>query len=135
MEPKYVANKSVWGEYGGRILLCILLCVLIVPIFFMVYMILKAKSYRIEFYDNKMIVKSGVFNKEERQSMLTTIMGASVEQSLFGRVFNYGNVNVDTVGKWDVSTKAIKDPQGLKRFLESVMATQDKRTLQQIVAN
>lgn len=49
MKPDYVAKKSILGECGGKIFICILFCWLIVPIFLMIYMIIEVKKFRIEF--------------------------------------------------------------------------------------
>ena len=40
------------------------------------------------------------------------------EHALFGRIFNYGDVRVDAAGKWDIDSNGIKNPKGLKAYLE-----------------
>ena len=49
------------------------------------------------------------------------IISVSVSQSVGGRIFGYGDITVDVVGKWDINTKAIASPERLKRYLESKM--------------
>ena len=112
MQPNYVAKKSVAGECGGKIFLCVLLCWLIVPIIIMICLIVKTKKFRLEFYDTRVIMRRGVFNTEEQQSLLTTIVGVRINQTMGGQIFNYGDVIVDMVGRWDVETQAIKEPNG-----------------------
>lgn len=133
--PNYVARKSVIGDCGGWIFLCVLLCWLIVPIFIMIYLIVRTTRYRIEFYDDRIITRSGVFNVEERQSLLTTVMGVRIRQSFGGQLFRYGDVIVDTVGKWDVNTTDIKHPDELKRYLENIMRTKGTKGVHQIVSD
>lgn len=135
MQPNFVAKKSIAGECGGKIFLCVLFCWLIVPIIIMICLIVKAKKFRLEFYDTRVIMRRGVFNTEERQSLLTTIVGVRINQSLGGKMFNYGDVVVDMIGRWDVDTTAIKRPDELKYYLESLMNKQDPRNLQQFMAN
>ena len=135
MEPNYVAKKSIFGECGGKIFLCILLCWLIVPIFIMIYMIVKTKKFRLEFYNDKVIMRRGIVNTEERQSILTTIVGVSINRSMAGNIFNYGDVIVDMVGRWDIDTTAIKDPVSLKKYLESIMSQTGAAKLNQFIAN
>ena len=135
MQPNYVAKKSVAGECGGKIFLCVLLCWLIVPIIIMICLIVKTKKFRLEFYDTRVIMRRGVFNTEEQQSLLTTIVGVRINQTMGEQIFNYGDVIVDMVGRWDVDTHAIKEPNGLKKYLESLMNKQNPQKLQQFIAN
>lgn len=135
MEPNYVAKKSVFGECGGKIFLCILLCWLIVPIFIMIYMIVKTKKFRLEFYKDKVIMRRGIVNTQESHSILTTIVGVRINRSMAGNIFNYGDVIVDMVGRWDIDTTAIKDPVSLKNYLEAIMNQADTANLNQFIAN
>lgn len=86
MEPDYVAKKSILGECGGKIFICILFCWLIVPIFLMIYMIIEAKKFRIEFYKDKVIMYRGFLHTEEQQSILTTIVGVRINRSIAGNI-------------------------------------------------
>lgn len=135
MEPNYVAKKSVFGECGGKIFLCILLCWLIVPIFIMIYMIVKTKKFRLEFYKDKVIMRRGIVNTQESHSILTTIVGVRINRSMAGNIFNYGDVLVDMVGRWDIDTTAIKDPVSLKNYLEANMNQAGTANLNQFIAN
>ena len=135
MEPNYVAKKSVFGECGGKIFLCILLCWLIVPIFIMIYMIVKTKKFRLEFYKDKVIMRRGIVNTQESHSILTTIVGVRINRSMAGNIFNYGDVLVDMVGRWDIDTTAIKDPVSLKNYLEAIMNQAGTANPNQFIAN
>ncbi len=131
MKPDYIARKSAIGS--GGLFWCILFCWLIIPILIWIFKVISAKYKTVEFYDNKVIVRSGVISKSERQSALTNIMAVSYSQSIGGRIFNYGNVRVDVVGRFDVDLNAIKDPKGLKNYLEHRIA--DSSNLKQLVTD
>lgn len=135
MEPDYVAKKSILGECGGKIFICILFCWLIVPIFLMIYMIIEVKKFRIEFYKDKVIMHRGFLHTEERQGILTTIVGVRINRSIAGNIFNYGDVVVDMVGRWDIDTRAIKDPVALKNHLKSIMDQTGAKNLNQFIAD
>lgn len=135
MEPDYVAKKSILGECGGKIFICILFCWLIVPIFLMIYMIIEVKKFRIEFYKDKVIMHRGFLHTEEQQSILTTIVGVRINRSIAGNIFNYGDVVVDMVGRWDIDTTAIKDPVALKNHLKSIMDQTGAKNLNQFIAD
>ena len=115
MKPDYVATKTALRAITFW---RIVFCWLIIPAIIMVVDIIKLKNDRIEFYEDHIVVKSGVLNKKERKSAFMGVMSVSVNQSLFGRIFGYGDVSVDVTGKWDVDTRGVKDPQGLVRYLE-----------------
>lgn len=64
--PQYVARRSIFGAYGGRILLCIIFVYLLFPV--AIWYIVKAATYRLEFYQDKIIVRSGLIaTKENRE--------------------------------------------------------------------
>ena len=119
MEPNYVAKKSLASVIN---ILWIIACVLIVPIFIVLYRALVTKAYRIEFYDDKIFVHSGVLNKNRKQVVFLGVTGVSVSQSFRGQIYNYGDVQIDAVGKWDIDTTYIKNPKGLEEYLQSKTA-------------
>jgi len=112
----YTVKKSVIHSISFWL---VILSFLVIPLFIQIWRIIEAKNYSIEFLNNKIITRSGVLNKKEYQTVFMGVYSVSISQSFFGRIFNYGDVRVDCPGKWDVDTIGIKDPQGLKRFLES----------------
>ena len=116
MKPNYTARKSAVATLSP---LRLLACILIIPIFVLIYRILEAKAYRIEFYDNKIVTHSGVLNTKKKQTTFMGVIGIDIEQTLFGHMFNYGDVKVDCVGKWDVDTTKIKNPALLEAYLQS----------------
>ena len=120
MTPNYVAKKSAVKELNFWL---ILFFWLIIPLIIQIVRILQAKAYSIEFYDERIIIKSGVLNKSEKQSVFAGVYAVSIDQSLWGRMWNYGDVKVDCPGKWDVDTAGIKNPKGLKAFLETKITT------------
>lgn len=116
MQPNYVAKKSAicalsfWG---------IVSCILIIPIFVLIYRIVALKMFRIEFYDDKIVTYSGLINKSKKQSVFMGVTATSIQQTLFGQIFNYGDIAVDCVGKWDVDTYGIKNPKALENYLQT----------------
>ena len=118
MKANYVAKKTAWSAVTFW---RVALFWLIIPLVVMLVDILIKKSEIIEFYDGYVIQKSGVLSRKEKRSVFPKVAAVSVEQSLLGRIFNYGNVNVDVVGSWDVDLKGIAQPNDLKKYLEDKM--------------
>ena len=116
MKPNYVAKKSAIPVLSFWL---IVFFWLVIPLIIQIARILSAKCYLIEFYDNKIVVKSGVLSKQENQSVFGGVYSVSVSQSFVGRIFNYGNIQVDCPGRWDIDTVGIKDPSALKKYLEN----------------
>ena len=116
MKPNYVAKKSAcavlsfWGIVG---------CILIIPLFVLIFKIIAVKKFRIEFYDDKIVTYSGLINTQKKQVVFMGVTGTSVSKTIMGQIFNYGDVVVDCVGKWDVDTTYIKNPSALEKYLQT----------------
>lgn len=120
MTPNYVAKKSIASVLSPKLLLFFWL---IIPLIIQIARIISAACNSVEFYENKIVVKSGVLNKSERQSVFAGVYAVSIRQSLFGGIFNYGDISVDCPGRWDVDTYGIKNPKALKEYLEQHITT------------
>lgn len=116
MQPNFVAKKSVMSELSFW---KILSCILIIPIFILVFRIIAVKKFRIEFYDDKIVTYKGLINTSKKQCVFMGVTASSVSQNMFGHIFNYGDVTVDCVGKWDVDTTYIKNPGELDAYLQT----------------
>ena len=116
-KPNYVMKKSAWSVIRWW---HILFSFLIVPLIIMVWKIINIKDETISFYNNRVVIRSGILNKQERSTILTRVLSVTVKQTFWGRIFNYGTVYVDVVGKWDVNTKGIRNPRKAKEYLEKM---------------
>ena len=115
-----VSALSFWGVVS---------CILIIPIFVLIYRMMEANRYRIEFYDDKIIVCSGLLDTHKRVSAFVGVAAVSYTQTLFGRMFDYGDVHVDCAGKWDINTSYIKDPEGLEAYLQTKIVSAANTTI------
>lgn len=154
----YTARRSVWA-YGKRIWISVavslislavgIFCLVrgeifgllgfIIPLVgaaVLIFTFIEAGRYKILFYPNKIIVKSGLLSTSEAQSVMTPIIGVSVAQSVGGKIFNYGNVIIDKTGRgWDISTSYIKNPHRLKAFLQSLIDATDYGKINMHISN
>ena len=115
VKPNYVMKKSAWSVIRPW---HILLFFLVVPLIIMIIKIINVKDDKIFFYNNKVVQTSGIFSRYERTNILTQVLSVTVKQTFRGRIFNYGNVYVDVVGKWDINMSGVKDPLKAKAYLE-----------------
>lgn len=130
VKPNYVIKKSAWSVIRPW---HILLFFLIVPLLIMIWKIINIKDETISFYNNKVVIKSGILRKNERTTILTPVLSVTVKQTFWGRIFNYGNIHVDMVGKWDINMRGVKNPMEAKAFLENFVA--NGRTVKPFVMN
>lgn len=140
----YTAKRSIWycGKeiIGGIVIiaLTVLLAIILelwvllliglpIGILSIVLAIIKTAHYSLNIYDDKVVERYGILNTHEKQSLLTPIIGVTVSQSLWGRLFNYGDIHVDKIGKrkWDVNMTYIKNPNELKKFFETFITQTD----------
>ena len=88
----------------------------------------------VEFYPDFVVKKTGVFNKIEDKCMFPKIISCNVERTFSGIIFNYGNIQVDTIGKWDIDLIHIKRPMLIRRHLEKhFISAQEIRAMRQTV--
>ena len=113
---KFVVKKSAWKVVNFW---SIVLCILIIPIIVLVFEILAAKKETITFYEDKIVVEKGFLSRSESSFVFAGVFSVNIKQSLWGRIFNYGDLSVDFVGKNDINTTYIKNPKAVKQFLES----------------
>ena len=130
VKPNYVMRRSAWSVVRPW---HILLSFLIVPLIIMIVKIINVKDDTISFYNNKVVQRSGIFSKHEKTNIMTRVLSVTVKQTFWGRIFNYGTVHVDVVGKWDINMRGVKDPMGAKEYLEKFVAT--GRRMHQVISD
>lgn len=122
---------SLMIGFGVFALLPVAICIVV-----LIFSILVAKSYKIEVYSNRLVVRSGFISKKVKQSVMTPIVGVEIEQSVSGRLWNYGYVYIDKVGLgWDVDSHYIKNPVAFKEFLETLIDDKAVEKLQMHIMN
>ena len=116
MKPDYVAKKSAFLELDIRLLL---LFWLIVPLIMQICKIILAKCTKIEFYPDKIVTKKGFFNIRQTETSFDGVSSVSIQQTFWGRIFNYGTVMVDGPHRWLISSFGISKPRELVKYLET----------------
>ena len=129
--PHIVARKSILPAFK---LWRVLLFWLIVPLIMIIVDVVKLRSQYVEFYDSFVIKKRGVFNKTEERCMFPKILSCNVYRSFWGRVFRYGDIKIDAIGKWDVDLTGIKRPVLVRKYLENhFISAKEIRAMRQTV--
>lgn len=126
MEPLYIAKKSKLCSFS---LLRILFCWLIIPIILIIVDILKTNVEKVEFFDKKVTERNGLISKNEKETTFKGVVSVNVQQSFLGRIFNFGEVYVDLVGKNNLHLEKIAKPYELKKFLETKIVDDFQTTI------
>ena len=106
----------------------------IIPMIHLICKIIVLKNQYVEFYDSYVIKKKGVFHKTEEKCMFPKVMSCHVHRTFNGRIWNYGNVTIDAIGKWDVDLTNVKRPLYIKKYLENhFISAKEIRAMRQTV--
>ena len=129
--PHIVARKSILPAFK---LWRVLTFFLIVPLIMIIIDIIILRSQYVEFYDSFVIKKKGIFNKTEERCMFPKVLSCNVYRSFWGRIFNYGDIQIDAIGKWDVDLHGIKRPLFVRKYLENhFISAKEIRAMRQTV--
>ncbi len=113
--PNIIARKSLWPAFKWW---RVLLFWLIIPLIMIIVDCIKLSHKKVEFYNAYVIKKSGVFNKVEERCMFPKVLACNVYRSFKGRIFNYGDIKIDAIGRWDVDLIRIKNPLMIRKYIE-----------------
>ena len=106
----------------------------VIPLMGIIIRIIILRHIYVEFYDTYVIKRRGVFNKTEEKCMFPKILSVNVYRSFWGRIFGYGNISIDAIGKWDVDLTNIKKPKYIRKYLEThFISAKEIRSMRQTV--
>ncbi len=124
----YEAKLSLIGRYGLiRLFLCVALCWLVIPLICLIVMIVSTSTCRWYIYEDRIVRESGVFSKHQSVTTLPVVLAARLNQTSKGRMFNFGNINIDILGVNDsYSMWEVKDPVYIKSIFDK-MVMEDRK--------
>ena len=114
----------------------VFLILALIPVAVIVIEIIIIRSQRVEFYDSFVIKRSGVFNKFEQKCMFPKILSCDVYRSFKGRIFNYGDIKVDAIGKWDLEKELrnVSRPLFVRKYLQNhFISAKEIRAMRQTI--
>ena len=113
-KPIYVAKKSGFSAIDIRL---ILLFWLIYPLIRQIQLIIRAKTFRMTIYEDRIVTRIGILDVQERQTLFMGMNSLSFDQGFWGTLLDYGTVHIVCPGRHDVFESGILDPATLKRVL------------------
>ena len=93
----------------------------------LIYYYLKAKAESLVVSSNRVTYKSGLIAKDQTDLKLDRISQVRVDQSIFQRMMNTGNVLVYVSGdRADMVARGFVDPNGIKKLIDDQLYTVTK---------
>ena len=117
-----------WLYQLGAVLALVVLGWVLIGIYIFIVMTVKYHTTEIGVTTHRFILKTGLFVLNTQEIALQNIEGVKVHQSLWGRIFNYGNLRIEGTGVDAVDVpKMIGDPIGFRRSIESAKESVSKK--------
>ena len=101
-------------------IICAVICFIVAAI-----LIIYVKTYRYEFYEDRIIEKYGLISRWEKQTPMTPIIGVYMEQSFWGRIFDYATITLEKIGtaRWsNFEMYRVSEASAVKECLEEMIS-------------
>jgi uncharacterized membrane protein YdbT with pleckstrin-like domain len=110
---------SLW-PHGWKILFGILLAPVIVGLGLLAWVFVTYRTTEIAITNKRIIAKSGFVSRSTTEINLPKIESLQVDQSVTGRLFNYGSIIIAGAGTPNMRIHGIADPLRFRRhFMEA----------------
>ena len=86
---------------------------LLIPIY------LFQKTYEIAVTNNRLIGKKGIISRETIDFAINNVETVDVKQSIFGRIFGFGDIIIHGTGASEKKITALKNPEDFKQAINS----------------
>lgn len=111
----YTGHVSMWS-----LTLPILLGVVLLPLFgvgliFLLIAFIRYKSTEVAITNRRVIAKFGFISRKTIEMSLAKVESVQVDQSLLGRIFDFGTLVVSAAGNPQAPIPGISDPMSFRR--------------------
>ncbi len=118
----YRAQVS-WWPLIPWIILGVLTLVIVIGLFILIWVVVKRKTTELAITNKRVIAKSGFIQRDTIEMFLSKVESVHVEQSVAGRVLDYGTVIMSGTGVMSTRFERIVAPL---EFRKRFMAAADK---------
>lgn len=112
--------RPSWWNFGWHLLFFWLLVPLLIALY-------RRHSFVMRIYSDRVSVEEGFWSKEISEFFIRDIRSIDVEQGVWGRLVNIGDVTISTAATVDAAEKAAGVPQP-KRIKELLIAQRQQST-------
>jgi len=121
-EVKFYEGNPTWiGYWKGLIIGLILTFFLGIGIIILGLIALKRTSTKYAITDKRIIGRSGIISEDFKSITFKHVTSVGVRQGIIGKIFNFGNVIIDTAGSGhgvDFIWTYVKEPIKVKNMIE-----------------
>ena len=122
----YRARTSLWS-LAPMILLGLLLLTIVVGLYFLVVAWIRYATTEFAVTDRRIIAKTGLVSRRTVEMFLDKVESLNVDQTIPGRMFNYGTVTIRGTGATSEPFHNISAPLELRKsFMEAADAYRRK---------
>ena len=112
--------RLTWWSQAGLIVLGVVTLVVVLGLFFLGWALVNMRSTEIAITNRRIIAKFGFIRRSTVEINLEKVEALKVEQSMMGRILNYGTVFISGAGTSVAPIKDIADPLVFRRkFMEA----------------
>jgi uncharacterized membrane protein YdbT with pleckstrin-like domain len=90
-----------------------------IPFFYGVRYFIKGIALEVAVTTDRFVKKTGFISIKTEEVSLDKIEEVNIDESIVGRIFGYGNVQVHGTGAGDISVRMVADPVGLRRQIQT----------------
>jgi len=113
-----------WWSQSLMIILGVLTLFLGIGIAFLVIAAVRVLTTELAITNKRVIAKTGFIRRSTVELLTTKVESIGVDQSIFGRIFNYGSVIVRGTGGVGTPIPYIKNPLDFRRMVNEVLESE-----------
>jgi uncharacterized membrane protein YdbT with pleckstrin-like domain len=103
------------------------LLILIVPFWSLLSAYLGWRCSEFAVTDKRVLIKTGIVSRHTLETLLTKVENIGVEQTLWGRLFNYGTLYVTGTGSTRETFSGIHAPLDFRKAIEAAAVAFEER--------
>jgi uncharacterized membrane protein YdbT with pleckstrin-like domain len=96
-----------------------LLALAAVPLFFGLRILIRAYALELAVTSDRFVKKTGLISITTEEVSLDKIEEVNVNETILGRIFGYGTINVHGTGAGDIRMNWVRDPIRLRREIQT----------------
>ena len=115
----YETKVSLWSM-AIPITIGIATSFILIGLFILLYVYLVYRSTEIAITNKRIIYKTGFISRKTMEINLPKVESIQVEQSIVGRVFDFGTVTISGTGSHQAEITHVKKPVGLRNAFANI---------------
>jgi len=106
----FLIEMPLWGKA----------LIVAIPMLAAIYQWLYLSSIEQGTTNKRIVLKTGIISRDTEEMKMDSVETVEIDQSIFGRIFGFGDITVTGRGISNVVFKKIDDPIEVKKSIESV---------------